>query len=173
MTELFPNAAPSFDDPLGLLRACHERILRHCDTLLKLAEHLKQNGADEEARKATEQIHHYFSTAGKHHHQDEEVDVFSKLIRQSLKMADMIHALKKDHAEMDRLWDELEPLLKRPASIQDLDAFTRLAQTFSDLYRKHIEVENNQLLALAQHILSSKQLKEIGSAMAERRGIKR
>ncbi len=173
MTELFPNAAPSFDDPLGLLRACHERILRHCDTLLKLAEHLKQNGADEEAHKAAEQIHRYFYTAGKHHHQDEEVDVFPKLIRQSLKMADMIHTLKKDHAEMDRLWDELEPLLRRPTGIQDLDTFTRLAQTFSEIYRKHIEVENNQLLALAQHILSSKQLKEIGTAMAERRGIKR
>lgn len=173
MTELFPNAAPSFDDPLGLLRACHERILRHCDTLLKLAQHLKQNGADEEARKSAEQIRHYFSTAGKHHHQDEEVDVFPKLIRQSLKLADMVHALKKDHAEMDRLWDELESLLRRPADIQDLDAFTRLAQAFSALYRKHIAVENDELLAMAQHILSSRQLKEIGSAMAERRGIKR
>lgn len=172
MTKLFPNAAPSFDDPLGLLRACHERILRHCDALLKLAEHLSQNGADEEARKAAEQIRHYFSTAGKHHHQDEEADVFPKLVRQSLKMADMIHRLKKDHAEMDRLWNALEPLLRHPANIQDIEAFKRLAQSFGDLYHRHIDVENNELLAIAQHILSSAQLKEIGATMAERRGIK-
>lgn len=172
MTELFPGTAPDFDDPLGLLRACHERILHHSATLPTLAERLKQNGADEETRKAAEQIRRYFSTAGKHH-QDEETDIFPKLIRQSLKLADMIHRLKKDHAEMDQLWHELEPLLARPANIQDLDAFTRLARDFADLYRRHIDVENNELLILAQHILSSKQLKEIGAAMAERRGIKR
>ncbi len=28
--QLMPKPAPGFDDPLGLLRACHERILGHC-----------------------------------------------------------------------------------------------------------------------------------------------
>lgn len=173
MTELFPNAAPSFDDPLGMLRACHDRILRNCDTLVRLADHLQRQGPDEDARKAAGQIHLYFSTAGKHHHEDEERDLFPRLVRQSLKLADLIHTLKKDHTEMERLWNELEPLLRRPASIDDIAAFTRLTQDFQAVYLQHIDKENNQLLALAQHILSSKDLREIGAAMAERRGVKR
>jgi hemerythrin-like domain-containing protein len=162
----------SFDDPLGLLRACHQRIRQHCEILLRLAEHLERSGADEDARKAAQQVHRYFSTAAKQHHQDEEVDVFPKLIRQSLKMADMIHGLKKEHAELDRLWAALEPQLRRLPARDDAAEFTRLAQELDAVYRRHMAVEENQFLDQAQHMLSRQQLGDIGRAMAERRGVK-
>ncbi|HEX5338277.1 MAG TPA: hemerythrin domain-containing protein, partial [Gallionella sp.] len=65
-------AAPSFDHPLGMLHACHGKILRQCDTLTKLAAHLSRNGCDEQARQAAQGILRYFDTAGQFHHQDEE-----------------------------------------------------------------------------------------------------
>lgn len=171
MSQLFPDAAPGFDNPLGMLRACHQRILRQCDTLRKLAAHLKTAGADTDARKAAEQVLRYFTVAGKHHHEDEERDIFPRLNRVSLKMADTIHALKTDHVEMARLWSELEPKLRRPDAIEDLDAFAALVEDFNAIYRRHIEREDTEFLVQAQHILSSKQLQEIGKAMAERRGV--
>ena len=33
-----PEQLPGFDDPLGLLRACHDRMLAHCELLESLAE---------------------------------------------------------------------------------------------------------------------------------------
>ena len=42
--------APDFDDPIGLLLACHNKILSHCETLEQLPAHLVSHGPDEEAR---------------------------------------------------------------------------------------------------------------------------
>lgn len=166
----FPEAAPDFSNPLGLLRACHERILQHCATLERLAEHLRTHGVDAEARTAAGKIHHYFSTAGQHHHQDEEQDLFPRLARQSLKLADRVHRLRQDHARMDGLWLQLGPLLAVPSRITDLDAFAALVAEFAALYRDHIASENSEVLELAEHILSSDELKKLGQQMAERRG---
>ncbi|MFA6972268.1 MAG: hemerythrin domain-containing protein [Gallionella sp.] len=51
------EAAPGFDDPLQMLRACHGKILRQCGTLRKLADHLdngnmEKSSPDDETRHA-------------------------------------------------------------------------------------------------------------------------
>ena len=170
--ELFPSAAPDFSDPLGLLRACHERVFKHCDLVENLAAHLGDKGPDQEAREAAAQVHRYFSVAAKHHHEDEEQDVFPRLAHQSLKLADLIHSLKKDHEQLEALWAGIAPLLAKPAGIEDIEAFQTLAGRFADAYRTHARMENSELLDMAQHIFSSDELKQIGRAMAERRGVK-
>lgn len=169
---LFPPAAPDFSDPLGLLRACHERIFKHCDILESLAAHVADQGIDQEAREAAAQIHRYFSIAAKHHHEDEEQDLFPRLARQSLKLADLVHTLKQDHQQLDALWTEIEPILAKPASIKDVENFQSLAERFAGAYREHARRENTDLLDMAQHIFSSDELKKIGQNMAERRGVK-
>jgi len=171
--DLFPPAAPDFSDPLGLLRACHERVFKHCDILENLAAHLANQGVDQETREAAAQVHRYFSVAAKHHHQDEEQDLFPRLARQSLKLADQVHQLKQEHEQLDALWAELEPLLAKPASIENIEAFQSLAERFATAYRTHVQRENSDLLDMAQHIFSSDELKQIGLAMAERRGVKK
>ena len=115
-------------------------------------------------------VHKYFSVAGKHHSQDEEKDLFPRLARQSLKLADLIHRLKQDHEAIDAQWEVLAPLLSRPASIEDSAAFSEQTQQFSDAYCAHIQMENDDLLDMAQHIFSREELNEIGEKMAERRG---
>jgi hemerythrin-like domain-containing protein len=169
--DLFPPAAPDFSDPLGLLRACHERVFKHCDILENLAAHLGDKGLDQDAREAAAQVHKYFSVAGRHHHQDEEQDIFPRLARQSLKLADLVHQLKQDHEKLDALWVQLEPLLARPATITDNAAFLELAQQYTDAYRAHARRENEELLDMAQHIFGGDELKQIGEKMAERRGL--
>ena len=109
--------------------------------------------------------------AGKHHHQDEEQDLFPRLARQSLKLADRVHRLKKDHEAIDALWEPLATLLARPATIEDSAAFLEQAQQFTDLYRAHVRKENEELLDMAQHIFSRDDLNAIGEKMAERRGL--
>ena len=171
-TTPFPESAPDFSDPLGLLRACHQRMLDHCERLLKLADHLQSQGADNEAHMAASAIYRYFTTSARHHHNDEEQDLFPRLARESLKLADLIHRLKQEHVELDALWQELEPLLLRPSHITDLIGFRDLCNRFDDAYRRHIRVENNELLEMARHIFSQAELKKLGASMAERRGVR-
>ncbi|HFD81266.1 MAG TPA: hemerythrin domain-containing protein [Gammaproteobacteria bacterium] len=173
MNDTLIPSVPDFDDPLGLLRACHERMLAHCDMLEKLLPHLADKGFDEEARNAIGRIANYFGTSAVHHHQDEEQDLFPILNRQSLKLADMVYRLKQEHRELDDLWATvLQDLKKGPELATDEDAAGHFAR-FCQRCREHIEFENRELLEMARHILSSRQLQDMGDNMARRRGVKR
>jgi len=164
---------PDFDDPLGVLRACHERMLAHCNLLRKLPGHIADSGVDDEVRSAIRRIVTYFSTSAVHHHQDEEQDLFPILNRQSLKLADIVYRLKQDHEKLDQLWQQLSADLNKPAALPENAAFAAHIEDFCDAYTSHIAAENEELLSMAQHILSHKQLQELGKSMARRRGLRR
>jgi hemerythrin-like domain-containing protein len=170
MAESLVPQLPDFDDPLGVLRACHQRMLAQCDTLEKLPAHIAANGVDDEARGAISRIVTYFNTSAAHHHQDEEQDLFPLLNRQSLKLADLVFRLKQDHEKLDRLWQQLLPDLKKPGALAESPDFGKHVSAFCTGYRAHIETEEKQLLDMARHILSDKQLQEMGRSMARRRG---
>ena len=166
----FPAPAPDFSNPLGLIEACHGRMREHCALLERAVAHVREQGLDDEARQALRKVHRYFGTAAPLHHMDEEQDLFPRLVRTSLRLAETIHRLRQDHEQLDRAWQELAPRLQRPpadeAAVAELQT---LAATFCDLYRRHLEVEEQDFLSLARHLLSSAELQRIGRAMEERR----
>jgi hemerythrin-like domain-containing protein len=167
---MLPTPAPGFDDPLAMLRACHERIQRQCATLAKLVAHLRNNGLTDDARQAATDIYRYFSSAGRQHHADEEQDLFP-LLRTEPTLVGLLDTLAHEHVDMESLWQLLEPLLAAPDTIHDLDAFAHLATEFNALYRQHIARENSELLPQAEQLLSAKQQRELGARIATRRGI--
>jgi len=163
---------PDFDDPLAVLAACHERMLGQCQTLEKLVDHIRDKGLDAEARSAIGRVANYFNTSAVHHHQDEEQDLFPLLNRQSLKLAELVHGLREQHKALDAAWKTLQGDLKKAFNLPDDPDFPGHVAEFCRLYREHIETENKELLPMARHILSSRQLEDIGKAMAKRRGIR-
>ena len=169
MTTPLTPALPSFDDPVAVLRACHERMLEHCDLLERLVTHVADKGPDMEASSAAAKVYRYFSTAAQHHHQDEEQDLFPLLARQSMKIADLAFALRKDHERLEALWKGLAPTLRRVQDIEGNGDFAAQAAEFCRLTRDHVQKENREFLPLVQHSLSSRQLQEIGRAMEKRR----
>jgi hemerythrin-like domain-containing protein len=166
-----PDDLPGFDEPLALLRACHEKILAHCDLLEGLIAHMAGAGPDSEARKTAEKITRYFSTSARLHHRDEEEDLFPRLNRQSLKIAELVYALKNEHEQLETLWETLSPELKKLPGEGFSGEFTRTAADFCSLYKRHIEHENMEFLPLAANSLSQQELVAIGESMAERRGV--
>ncbi len=166
-----PNDLPGFDQPLALLRACHDNILAHCDLLEKLLDHMAGAGPDAEARKTAEKINRYFSTSAELHHRDEEEDLFPRLNRQSLKIAELVYGLKKEHQQLDTLWKTLSPELKRLPADAFSEEFDKAAAGFCSLYRAHIDRENMEFLPLVANSLSQQELAAIGESMAERRGV--
>jgi hemerythrin-like domain-containing protein len=167
-------AAPTFDDPLEMLRACHGKILRQCDTLKKLATHLKTDGCDMQARLAAQGILRYFDSAGKFHHQDEEKDLFPALLAGEKDEQEHLDALRqrllREHVGMLAAWNELRPVLLQLAEGKNARLDDRLAERFIGSHTMHIAVENSELLPLAARLLTPEQLLQIGRRMAERRG---
>lgn len=172
MNDLLTPELPGFDDPLGVLRACHERMLAHCDILEQLVSHIAEKGVDTEARSAITKVIRYFTSSAVHHHQDEEENLFPILNRQSLKLADLVFRLRKEHEELDSLWHKLAADMKKPASLAENPDFSTHVSEFCQRNREHIALENDELLFMAQHILSSRQLEEMGAEMAKRRGVR-
>jgi hemerythrin-like domain-containing protein len=161
---------PGFDEPLALLRACHDKIIAHCELIEQIVGALQGQDEDFDTRAAARQVMNYFSRSARQHHQDEEQDLFPLLIRQSLKLADLINSLKQEHRTLDELWQTMEPELRRMPEPSDPDAFIAAASAFCSLNREHVVRENSDFLPVARSSLSSQQIRDIGRAMAQRRG---
>ena len=159
-----PDELPGFDDPIGMLRACHDKIIAHCDMLEGLLER--------QDKEIAARVHRYFNTSAPLHHRDEEEDLFPRINRQSLKIAELVHRLKQEHQELSQLWGRIAADLKSLPQDGFSDDFITAAREFCHINRAHITLENMELLPMASGILSQQDLGAIGETMAARRGVR-
>ncbi len=165
-------AAPSFDDPLGMLSACHGRIERHLATLERLQRHLPEHGADFDARAAARGILRYFDTAAPNHHADEDVSVFPRLLRARPADAEpLLAALEREHEGLAAKWRRLRPLLTGIAAGTRANLSARQVADIRSAYLAHIAREERELIPLAAATFDPATLAEIGAEMAARRGV--
>lgn len=171
----FSAPAAGLESPLELLSACHDRMERQFATLRRLVPHLAEHGVDEAARTAAENVMRYFDTSAKHHHADEEEDLFPALIESmagsdAVCLRDMTERLKADHRALEMAWQYVRCVLEKVARGE----FARLAsddvEALVGQYEHHIEREEKELLPMAARLLSEDDLNRIASAMRRRRG---
>jgi hemerythrin-like domain-containing protein len=172
-TELLSDhVAPSFDDPLGMLSACHGRIERQLATLERLQRHLPEHGCDADARAAARAILRYFDTAAPNHHADEEASLFPRLQQKAPERADRLIAdLEREHAALAAHWRRLRPVLSGIVAGARADLSPRQVGAIRAAYTAHIAREESELLPLAAATFDARALAEIGSEMAARRSI--
>lgn len=168
-TNLFGPRLAGFDDPVEMLAACHERIEAQCDTLTRLVAHVKHAGVDESATQASRAVLRYFDTAGVHHHEDEERDLFPLLRERNAGCGALLDALCRDHGRLARCYGvvrrQLEALVAGSVVLDEVDV-----RTLCEAYRAHIDRENTELLPLARGVLSPSDVRALGRSMARRRG---
>jgi hemerythrin-like domain-containing protein len=179
MTQPFPgHSAPNvgFEVPLEMLAACHLRVQDQCATLLRLVPHIATQGSDRPAQEAATAVMRYFDTSARHHHDDEERDLFPALLESmagsdAVCLREMTAALTAEHRALEARWTALRAVLAQVAAGQatqlpqeDVDSFTRT-------YERHIEREESELLPMAQRLLSAAELDRIGLAMRLRRAV--
>jgi pyridoxamine 5'-phosphate oxidase len=171
---LIPKSpGPSFDEPLEMLAACHERIEAQLATLERLGPHLEKHGCDAEARSAAQAVLRYFDTSGKLHHQDEDDDLFPLLRGRAAvggrpEVAAAIDELEREHETMDGQWNRLrEHLLAIAAGEARLPAED--VARFAWLYRRHMDRESTAVLPFAREALDEAQRAALGERMAARR----
>lgn len=168
--------APDFQHPLQLLHACHGRITGFNDLLLRLPAHLEAHGVDADAKQAAQRLLKYFDTAGRHHHEDEEHNLFpmvreAALAQDNHDIPEILDLLIAQHREMEQAWQALRQELLKLAEGQAVDPMALPVEGFVSLYRQHMPLEDEQLLPYASKVLSPAQLESLGDAMGKRRGI--
>jgi pyridoxamine 5'-phosphate oxidase len=169
------QTGPTFDQPLELLEACHERIQAQLATLERLAPHLETKGCDAEAKSAAQAVLRYFDTAGALHHQDEDHDLFPVLRVKAAAVgrhdvAAAIEELQQEHEAMEAQWKRLREQLQAVASGEPRIAVEDIAR-FAWLYRRHMDREATAVLPFARHALDASERATLGKRMAARRNV--
>jgi pyridoxamine 5'-phosphate oxidase len=175
MTAL-PDSAPGFDQPIAVLKHCHDRIRKQLATLDKLVPHLAAHGADAQAQQAAAAVIKYFEKAAPLHHEDEEQDLFPLLQasaegEDALLLGQMGPLIVDEHRQMDAMWQGLHEQLR---AIADAGAATLResdVRRFAELYHAHMEREEGHIAPMAKRIFSAAQMAQLGLAMQQRRGV--
>ena len=176
MTNSLPDTAPGFDQPIAVLKHCHDRIRKQLATMQKMPEHLARHGADEEARQAAQAVLKYFDKSAHLHHADEEDNLVPMLQsvaqgEDAATLAALVPGILRDHDEMDAMWLGLREELN---AIADGSAATLTAsnvQRFAERYSSHMEREETRIAPMANRLFSAAQMAQLGEAMQVRRGI--
>ena len=165
-----------FEVPLEMLAACHLRVQDQCSTLLRLAPHIAAHGSDRPAREAATAVMRYFDTSARHHHDDEERDLFPALMASmagsdAVCLRELTAALTAEHRELETLWQALRAVLAPVAAGQTALLAQDDVSRFAQLYQRHTAREESQLLPMAERLLSDAELDRIGVAMRRRRAV--
>ncbi|WP_019141767.1 hemerythrin domain-containing protein [Noviherbaspirillum massiliense] len=176
MKNLLPDPVPGFDQPIAVLKHCHDRIRKQLNTLHKLLTHLPVSGTDLDAKQAANAVMKYFNQAAGNHHADEEQDLLPML--QATARGDdaaLLHALLPDilreHGEMEALWQALDRQLHEIASGTSAQLSADDVARFSALYLAHMKKEESHIAPMAKRLFSDAQMAQLGDAMRARRNV--
>lgn len=176
MINALPDSAPGFDQPIAVLKHCHDRIRKQLATMEKLVPHLAAHGADEQAQQAAAAVIKYFDKAAHLHHDDEEQDLIP-MLQASAKgddaalLAQMAPAILDEHRQMDAMWQGLHEQLRAVADGSDAQLRESEVRRFVDSYSAHMEREEGHIAPMAKRLFSAAQMAQLGQAMQLRRGI--
>ena len=136
--------------------------------------HLAEHGVDEAARTAAANVMRYFDTSAKHHHADEEEDLFPALIESmagsdAVCLRELTERLKADHRALEIAWQCVRAVLEKVARGESVRLESDDVEALVGRYERHIECEEKELLPMAARLLSEDDLTRIGRAMREHR----
>ena len=162
-----------FDQPLQLLAELHGRLQAQCDALVRLQERLATADASTVVRAAAGTVRGAFERIAGPLHQTEEQDLFPALL-ESMAGADavcireMIEARAAEHRDIEARWLGIRQWLEAveagyPGIPQRVDV-----EAFTSLCRQHLIQEDQELLPMAERLLSDEELAGIGDAMRRR-----
>ncbi|MTW01127.1 pyridoxamine 5'-phosphate oxidase [Pseudoduganella ginsengisoli] len=174
-TSLF-DTAPDFSQPIAVLKHCHDRIRKQLATLQKLQAHLPQHGADQEAQQAAQAILKYFNNAAHLHHEDEEINLLPMLQAtaqgdDAALLQDLAPRILAQHQQMDSDWLIIKAQLDKIATGADRVLTAASVQQFVDAYTAHMDIEETHIAPMAKRLFSDGQMRTLGDAMQQRRGI--
>lgn len=176
MTNILFETAPDFDQPIAVLKHCHDRIRKQLQIMQRLADPAVREAGAEEVRQAATAVLRYFSKAAHQHHEDEEENLLPMLAGTASDAdAALLERLKpeilREHREMDAVWQRLQPQLEALASGAETVLDGADVAAYSALYLAHMDKEESHIAPMAKRLFSPAQMQTLGNAMRARRGI--
>ncbi|MGL6042025.1 MAG: hemerythrin domain-containing protein [Deefgea sp.] len=172
MLNPFTSESVTFETPVAMLIACHDRVRQYAALTEKLAVHLQKNGADAAAVAGAQSILRYFDVAAPLHHQDEDDDLFPALLHTaSPELARVIREITAEHDELGALWQQVRAALLAVVSGHSKLLDLSLAQQFALRYPAHAAREELEIYPFAATLLDEACLAQLGKTMSARRRV--
>lgn len=171
-----------FSQPIEMLRDCHRRIEHFLDVLNKVYAQFGAGELTDEARRALEASLNYFANFAPRHTADEEQSLFPRMrSSKSTAVAEALpelERLERDHRRGDAIHAQVDRLVRQWLVKGRIDAtqqssLQRALGELTQMYAAHIHLEEQQVFVVASHILTPKQLGDIGDEMKKRRSLDR
>jgi hemerythrin-like domain-containing protein len=169
-----PEPPPASQPPLEAMLACNQRLLRHCASLRRLVLYLAGCGCDVQAQEAIKALLHFFDQVLPLHHADEEHALFPALIESmagsdAVCLHEITEGLAVQHHELQRQWLLLRPALQDVAAGRSGSLSVRQVEALLQRCQACAAIEGDELLPMAQRLLTQGQLEAIAAAMQQRR----
>ena len=151
-----PSHDTESNAPITHFANCHLGIFAQLSHLGDLPALL---GPAAQARKMASESLVFFDKALYSHHSEEEKDLFPAVAQSAqagverLKVNALIEQLTHDHRALEKLWNSLEPGLRKVAKGQDSSLDVLALQALVQGYQAHAHLEEQVFLPLAQTIL--------------------
>ncbi|MBB5607376.1 MULTISPECIES: pyridoxamine 5'-phosphate oxidase [unclassified Janthinobacterium] len=176
MTAPLFDTVPGFDQPIAVLKHCHDKIRKQLSTMQNLLVHLLQQGNTAEAQQAAKAVLQYFNKAAHLHHDDEEQDLMPMLQAtatgdDATLLTTLVPEILADHQRMDAAWASLRPELEAIAAGTGKQLSAHGVRDYVAAYQAHMSKEESQLAPMAKRLFSAQQMEQLGTAMQRRRGI--
>ena len=168
---------PDFTQPIELMMDCHRRIEHFLSVLQRVVDRY-DGELDGQGREALEVALNYFAEAAPRHTADEEESLFPRMreqgdpaVRQAFAQID---ALEADHRVAEKAHARVEVIGRdwlRDGTLagENRAEMKQLLADMASTYARHIRVEDEQVFALASHVLDPNALAHIGREMRQRR----
>lgn len=174
--------AADFSKPLEFLFHCHSRIATRLVGLIRLSEDLKpiETVDAEDFLQGSENTLRHLATSGLKHTRDEEDSLFPRLRAHKDagvdELFEVLGHLEAQHKRAASIESSLEGMVKSFRGAEAIDEnrvalFKDLAEGLYDLYRPHIQIENEFVFPSAGKILTPDELSEIGKEIYSRRQV--
>ncbi|MDH3530228.1 MAG: hemerythrin domain-containing protein [Acidobacteriota bacterium] len=172
-----------FSKPLDFLFHCHQKIAANLEALRRATADL-HTAQREDLATVAETINGvltHLSSSGKKHTRDEEESLFPRLRqhkdRGSDEIFEVLGQLESQHkraASIERSLTNMALALAIADEIgsEKIALFNDLSESLYDLYRPHIQIENEFIFPASAQILTEAELAAAGHEMFQRRQLK-
>ncbi len=169
-----------FTRPLDVLFHCHQKIAANLEALRRATDELRAGNYAEFTPifVTVDSVLSHFLSAGVKHTLDEEESLFPRLRNHRdaavSEVFEVIEQLESQHQRAASIEDSLSRLLLKMAGGErpgpkTTNLFCELSESLYDLYRPHIQIENEFVFPAAREILSTEELLATGKEMLQRR----
>lgn len=172
MTTYAPTEGGLFNgNPLNEFSGCHEGIINNFNKLQGLLNLIRETPEDPEIKVIARNLIKFFKEVVLEHHAEEEQELFSAVMEfaEESDATDLareyIQRLVAEHRELEAMWKQLVPDIKRLSKGKLADIDYQLAEKLATQYLAHAEFEEQYFLPLAAKVLSKQDLSALGLSL--------